>query len=87
MSISLFCHPRARASSKSVVLLFINTRSPVSSTAKPPIKDTLIEDKPPNKGQVESAHVYTLYRKSPLEEDNLELSTKSKTALVPKVSL
>ena len=41
---------------------------------KPPIKDTPKEDKPPNKGQAE----YTLYRKSPLEEDNL--STKDKTA-------
>ena len=30
--------------------------------------------KPPNKGQAESTHVYTLYRKSPLKEDNL--STK-----------
>ena len=33
---------------------------------KPPIKGTLKEDKPPNKGQ---ALVYTLYRKSPLKED------------------
>ena len=36
------------------------------------------EDKPPNKGQAESTHVYTLYRKSPLKEDNL--CTKDKTA-------
>ena len=36
------------------------------------------EDKPPNKGQTESTLVYTLYRKSPLKEDNL--STKDKTA-------
>ena len=35
------------------------------------------EDKPPNKGQAESTLVYTLYRKSPLKEDNL--STKDKT--------
>ena len=35
---------------------------------------TLKEDKPPNKGQAESTLVYTLYRKSPLKEDNL--STK-----------
>ena len=35
-------------------------------------------DKPPNKGQVESTRVYTLYRKSPLKEDNL--STKDKKA-------
>ena len=44
---------------------------------KPPIKDTLKEDKPLNKGQIESTHVYTLYRKSPLKEDNL--SAKDKT--------
>ena len=44
---------------------------------KPPIKDTPKEDKPPNKGQAESTRVYTLYRKSPLKEDNL--STKDKT--------
>ena len=35
-------------------------------------------DKPPNKGQAESTHVYTLYSKSPLKEDNL--STKDKMA-------
>ena len=29
-------------------------------TVKPPIKDTLKEDKPPNKGQAESTHVCTL---------------------------
>ena len=51
-------------------------------TVKPRTKDTLKEDKPPNKGQSESTHVYTLYRKSPLKEDNL--STKW---LVPKLSL
>ena len=34
-------------------------------------KDTPKEDKPPNKGQAESTHVYILYRKSPLKEDNL----------------
>ena len=45
---------------------------------KPPIKDTPKEDKPPNKGQAKSTLVYTLYRKSPLKEDNL--STKDKTA-------
>ena len=45
---------------------------------KPPIKDTPKEDKPPNKVQVRSTLVYTLYRKSPLKEDNL--STKDKTA-------
>ena len=49
------------------------------NTAKPPIKDTSKEDKPPNKRQPESTHVYTLYRKSPLKEDNL-LSTKDKMA-------
>ena len=48
------------------------------TTVKPLIKDTLKEDKPPNKGQAESTHVYTLYRKSPLKEDNL--SIKDKTA-------
>ena len=53
--------------------------NPISvNTVKPPIKDTLKEDKPPNKGQAESALVYTLYRKPPLKEDNL--STKDKTA-------
>ena len=52
-----------------------------SNTVKPPIKDTLKEDKPPNKGQAKNTHVYTLYRKSPLKEDNL--STKDKTAEVP----
>ena len=45
---------------------------------KPPIKNTPKEDKPPNKGQAKSTHVYTLYRKSPLKEDNL--STKDKMA-------
>ena len=44
-------------------------------TVKPLIKDTLKEDKPPNKGQIKS---YTHYRKSPLKED--KLSTKDKTA-------
>ena len=38
----------------------------------------------PNKGQAESTHVYTLYRKSPLKEDNL--STKRTKLLVPKLS-
>ena len=47
-------------------------------TVKLPIKDTPKEDKPPNKGQAENTLVYTLYRKSPLKEDNL--STKDKTA-------
>ena len=45
---------------------------------KPPIKDTPKEGKPPNRGQAKSTLAYTLYRKSPLEEDNL--STKDKTA-------
>ena len=43
---------------------------------KPPIKDTLKEDKPPNKGQAESTLVYALYRKSPLKEDNLSAEDK-----------
>ena len=47
------------------------------------VADTPKEDKPPNKGQAESAHVYILYRKSPLKEDNL--STKDKS-LVLKLS-
>ena len=47
-------------------------------TVKPLVKDTLKEDKPPNKGQAESTRVYKLYRKLPLKEDNL--STKDKTA-------
>ena len=45
---------------------------------KPPTKDTPKEDKPPNKGQAKSTLVYTLYRKSPLKEDNH--STKDKMA-------
>ena len=45
------------------------------NTVKPPIKDILKEDKPPNKGQGESTNVYTL---STLKEDNI--STKDKTA-------
>ena len=45
------------------------------NTVKPPIKDTPREA---NKGQAESTLVYTLYRKSPLKEDNL--STKDKMA-------
>ena len=45
---------------------------------KPSIKDTPKEDEPPNKGQAERTLVYTLYRKSPLKEDNL--SRKDKTA-------
>ena len=50
------------------------------------IKDTPKENKPPNKGQAESARVYTLYRKSPLKEDNL--STKDiQNSWFPKVSL
>ena len=51
------------------------------TTVKPLIilvKDTLKEDKPPNKGQGESTLVHALYRKSPLKEDNL--STKDKMA-------
>ena len=48
------------------------------ATVKPLIKDTPKDDKPPNKGQAESTLVYTLYRKSPLKEDNL--STKDKMA-------
>ena len=47
-------------------------------TVKPLIKDTLKEDKTPNKGQAGSTLVYILYRKSPLKEDNL--STKDKVA-------
>ena len=43
-----------------------------------PIKDTPKKDKPPNKRQAESTLVYTLYRKSPLKENNL--STKDETA-------
>ena len=50
----------------------------IAITVKPLIKDTPKEDKPPNNGQAESTLVYTLYRKSPLKEDNL--STKDKTA-------
>ena len=51
----------------------------VKCTVKPPIMDTQKEDKPPNRGQAEITRVYyTLYRKSPLKEDNL--STKDKMA-------
>ena len=50
-----------------------------SHTVQPQMKDTMKEDKPPNKGQAESTLVvYTRYRKSPLKEDNR--STKDKTA-------
>ena len=48
----------------------------MDTTAKRPIKDTPKEDKSPNKGQAESTH--SLYRKSPLKEDNL--FTKDKMA-------
>ena len=49
------------------------------STVEPPIKDTLKEDKAPNKEQAKIALVYLLLdRKSPLKEDNL--SIKDKTA-------
>ena len=34
---------------------------------------SLKEDKPPNKKQAESTRVYTLYRKSPLKEENLSI--------------
>ena len=37
-------------------------------TVKPPIEDTLKEDKPPNKGQAKTTFIY---RKSRLKEDNL----------------
>ena len=48
-------------------------------TVKPSIKDTLKEDKPPNKGQADNTLVYTYsIEKSPLKEDNL--STKDKAA-------
>ena len=43
------------------------------------------KDKPPNKGQAESTPVYTLYRKSPLKENNL--STKDKTGPLLDASL
>ena len=39
--------------------------------------NALKEDKPPNKRQAESTHVYTLYRKSPLKEDNLSIRDKT----------
>ena len=45
-------------------------------TVKPLIKDTLKEDKLPNKEQVKVL-LYTLRRKSPLKKDNL--STKDRT--------
>ena len=53
-------------------------RNKIECRVKPLIKDTPKEDKPPNEGQAESTLVYTLYRKSPLKEDNL--STRDKTA-------
>ena len=56
---------------------------------KPPIKDTLNlkEDKPLNKGQVESALVCTLYRKSPLKENNLYKGQNGKGFLFYKFPL
>ena len=56
-----------------------------SNTVKSPIKDTLEEDNPPNKGQAESTRVYTLYRKSPLKKSTTSLQRTKR--LVPKVSL
>ena len=55
---------------------------PTQCTVKPTIKDTPKEDKPPNKRQAKSTLVYTLYRKSPLKEDNL--STKDTRSVLIK---
>ena len=52
------------------------------ATSEPPIKDTLKEDKPPNKGQAKCTIVYTL---NPLKEDNLP--TKDKLMVGPKCVL
>ena len=60
------------------MLPYSNLKIKIDGTVKPPIKDTLKEDKPPNKGQAKRTNMYTLYRKSPLKEDNL--STKDKMA-------
>ena len=60
------------------MILFTGQQSICNITVKPPIKDTLKENKFPNKGQAESTLVYMLYRKSPLKEDNL--STEDKIA-------
>ena len=49
-----------------------SSRAIITDTVKPLIKDTPKEDKPPNKGRVESTLVYTLS----LNED--DLSTKGK---------
>ena len=54
----------------------INITQHFMYTVKPLTKDTPKEDKPPNKGQAESTLVYTLYRKSPLKEDNLSRKDK-----------
>ena len=43
---------------------------------RPLVKDTLKEDKPPNKRQAKSTLVYTLYRIMPLKEDNLSAKDK-----------
>ena len=65
------------------IFLILQTQTVLISKilVKPPIKDTPKEDKPPNKGQAESAPVYTLYRKSPLKEDNLSTKDKLKVLL------
>ena len=59
---------------------------PTQCTVKPPIKDTPKEDKPPNKKQAESTRVYTLYRQSPLKEDNLSTIKGHKSAGPPGFS-
>ena len=65
-----------------LIILLIQLRS---NTVKPLIKDTPKEDKPPNKGQAKSTLVFTLYRKSPLKEDNLSTKLKDKTAVPESV--
>ena len=61
-----------------LTVLYCSLLSRANSDLEITVKPTLKEDKPSNKGQAESTHVYTLYRKPPLKEDNL--STKDKTA-------
>ena len=55
--------------------IYSTTRTVSTVLVKPPIKDALKEDKPSNKGQVESTHVYKF---SSELEDNF--STKGKMA-------
>ena len=66
---------------ETLAIIMFYFRTLLLTTVKPPIKvDTPKGDKPPNKGQAE-VHVFTLYRKSPLKEDNLSTKDKPKVLL------